>query len=118
MAETYRVGRDEEHKTISAAVAKVKAGDRVVIKGGVYREEVNIKASGDKDNPIVIEAAPGEIVVISGADLVTVAVRTGGPAKRVAKSPMAGMSTSTITGPLTATAPVKILSASARFEIL
>jgi len=59
---------EEPLKTLSAAVAKVAPGDLVLIKGGVYRESVTITTSGAEGKPITIKAAPGERVVISGAD--------------------------------------------------
>jgi len=55
-------------KTLAAAAAKVRAGDAVVIRGGIYRERVLVKASGTAEAPIRFEAAPGERVVVSGAD--------------------------------------------------
>ncbi|MCD6508158.1 right-handed parallel beta-helix repeat-containing protein [Candidatus Poribacteria bacterium] len=45
-------------KTIGRAVTDLKPGDVVLIKAGVYRESVTIKASGTKDKPIVIKACP------------------------------------------------------------
>jgi parallel beta-helix repeat protein len=57
-------------KTISAAAARVHAGDKVIIHGGDYRETVIVKASGTKDAPIVFEAAPGETPVIKGSDVI------------------------------------------------
>lgn len=62
--------RKKPLKTISAAVARVRAGDKVTIYRGDYREVVIIKASGTRESPIVIEAAPGETVVIKGSDVV------------------------------------------------
>ena len=58
-------------KTISAAVSKVHAGDNVIIHAGEYRETVIITASGTNEAPIVIEAAPGETVVIKGSDMIS-----------------------------------------------
>ena len=57
-------------RTIAAAAAKAEPGDTVVIHSGVYRETVTIEASGTKDTPIRFEAAPGENVVITGADVI------------------------------------------------
>ncbi len=57
-------------KTISAAVARVHAGDRVIVHGGNYREVVIITASGTAQAPIVIEAATGETPVIKGSDVI------------------------------------------------
>lgn len=58
-------------KTISAAAAKVQAGDHVIIHGGDYRETVIITASGTEEKPIVFEAAPNETPVIKGSELVS-----------------------------------------------
>lgn len=58
-------------KTISAATAKVRAGDHVIVHGGNYREVVIITASGTAQAPIVIKAAPGETPVIKGSDIIT-----------------------------------------------
>ena len=41
-----------------------------MIHSGVYREAVTVEASGTKDKPIRFEAAPGENVVITGADVI------------------------------------------------
>src|SRR5438552_12975808 len=63
--------RTKPLKTISAAVSKVHAGDKIVIHAGEYRETVIIKASGTNEAPIVIEAAPGEAPVIKGSDVIS-----------------------------------------------
>jgi hypothetical protein len=55
-------------KTLGNAVAKVEPGDVVVIRGGVYREHVVVKGQGTSQAPIRFEAAPGEHVVLTGAD--------------------------------------------------
>jgi len=83
-AETYEVAQHnplasddgagtQEHpwKTITKAAAMVKAGDRVMIRDGVYRETVALKAGGTPQAPIVFEAAPGARVVVTGADHLT-----------------------------------------------
>jgi len=62
---------DSPYKTISKAADRVAAGDVVVIHGGTYRERVAIKASGTADAPIRFEAAPGEYVLLTGADRMT-----------------------------------------------
>ncbi len=62
---------NEPLKTISAAAAKVEAGDRVIVHGGDYRETVIITASGTDGNPIIFEAASGEQPVIKGSDVLT-----------------------------------------------
>jgi len=65
-------GTEEEPlKTIAAAATRVKAGDTVLIRGGVYREKVVIDANGAPDKPITFQAAAGEHVVVTGADAIT-----------------------------------------------
>ncbi|MCC6240377.1 MAG: right-handed parallel beta-helix repeat-containing protein [Phycisphaerales bacterium] len=58
-------------KTISAAVSKLRAGDTAMVRGGVYREAVKIQTSGTAEDPITVQAVPGEVVVVTGADLVS-----------------------------------------------
>lgn len=58
-------------KTISAAAAKVQAGDKVLVHGGEYRETVIITASGTVESPIIFEAATDERPVIKGSEVVT-----------------------------------------------
>lgn len=53
-------------ETISHAAAVARAGDRVLIRGGTYRERVVVKSSGTPDAPIQFEAAPGEHVIVTG----------------------------------------------------
>lgn len=55
-------------RTISRAAALVKAGEKVVIHSGLYREQVRPKNGGkDPQSMISYEAAPGEKVTISGS---------------------------------------------------
>ncbi len=58
-------------KTISHAAENISPGDRVIIRGGIYRERVLIKISGTAENPIRFEVAPGEQVILTGADRLT-----------------------------------------------
>lgn len=58
-------------KTVAKAAETARAGDVVVIRGGVYRERVLVKTSGTAQAPIRFEAAPGEHVVVTGADRLT-----------------------------------------------
>lgn len=48
---------DEPFATITAAARVVKAGDEVLIHGGVYRERVALEASGTDQAPIVFRSA-------------------------------------------------------------
>src|SRR4051812_21313648 len=56
-------------KTIGKAAERAEPGDVVLIRGGIYRESVIVKSSGVAASPIRVEAAPGEQVVVTGADL-------------------------------------------------
>lgn len=66
-------------KTIGRAAAAVQPGDRVLIRAGVYRETVTVRASGTAERPIRFEAEPGAPVVITGADVLTDWTREPGP---------------------------------------
>ncbi|MDR3173582.1 MAG: DUF1565 domain-containing protein, partial [Treponema sp.] len=58
-------------KTISRAAAVALPGDTVTVHEGVYREWVNPANGGTETRRITYQAAPGEKVVISGAEPVT-----------------------------------------------
>lgn len=60
-----------QKRTIGAALAGVRAGDRIIIHGGVYREELTVERSGSAGAPISLEAAEGEYVILTGADHLT-----------------------------------------------
>jgi hypothetical protein len=62
---------DRPWKTLGKAAETAGPGDVVVIRGGVYRERVTVKASGTAQAPIRFQAAPGEHVVLTGADRLT-----------------------------------------------
>lgn len=57
-------------KTISRAAALLQAGERVIIKGGTYRESVHPLQGGSGPTTMIsYEAAPGEKVIIQGSIL-------------------------------------------------
>lgn len=58
-------------RTLTRACEAVAPGDTVVVHGGVYREALRPGRSGTAEQPITFEAATGERVVITGADLIT-----------------------------------------------
>lgn len=59
-------------RTISAAAARAQAGDTITVHEGIYRERVAPPRGGISDlDRIVYQAAPGERVEISGAEVVT-----------------------------------------------
>lgn len=58
-------------RTISAAALRAEPGDVISVHAGVYRERVNPPRGGESDaKRIVYRAAPGETVVITGAEVV------------------------------------------------
>jgi parallel beta-helix repeat protein len=59
-------------KTIGRAgtAKELQPGDTVLIGSGVYREWVDIKASGEPGRPITFAAAPAARVVIKGSEIV------------------------------------------------
>ncbi|NIP85507.1 MAG: hypothetical protein GTO03_08065, partial [Planctomycetales bacterium] len=57
--------------TVSKAAAELLPGDTAVIHQGVYREWVNPARSGSPSAPIVFEAAAGQTVVLTGADVIS-----------------------------------------------
>ena len=57
-------------RTIAAAAAKAQPGDTVTVHAGVYRERVSPPRGGTSAaQPIVYQAAPGEQVTITGAEV-------------------------------------------------
>ncbi len=52
--------------TISAAAAKVTAGQTVEVAAGTYAEAVTVASSGTSSAPITFTAAPGATVTVSG----------------------------------------------------
>lgn len=69
--------KEEPFKTLAKAGEVAKAGDKVVIREGVYRETLTPKNDGTGGSPIVFESYPGERVVVSAADPVTDFVNNG-----------------------------------------
>ena len=55
-------------KTIKKAVKMLAAGDTCYIRGGTYREEVTLTASGTNGAPIRFQNYSNETVVLDGAD--------------------------------------------------
>jgi hypothetical protein len=65
-------------KTITKAAGKAGPGDTVVVRDGIYREQVVVKQNGTAQAPTLFEAAPGAQVVLTGADQLTGWQKAGG----------------------------------------
>ena len=71
-------------RSISAAASRAHAGDTITVHEGTYRERVAPPRGGTSDaNRIVYRAAPGEHVIVSGAEPVKGWVRLKGDAWKV-----------------------------------
>jgi len=57
---------DRPFRTIQFAVNKLKPGNTLLVRAGVYQEVLHIQKSGTAELPITITAHPGETVVIDG----------------------------------------------------
>ncbi|NBQ56379.1 MAG: DUF1565 domain-containing protein [Verrucomicrobia bacterium] len=90
--------------TIEKALSVAQPGDSVQLRAGTYREAINPPRSGTAQNPIVIEAYPGESVTVSALDEVT------GPWTAAGN----GIYTATVSGSL----PVSFWSPEFRLEFL
>ena len=53
-------------RTLNKASGKVAACDMVYVRGGIYAEAINIRASGTASAPIRISGYPGELPTIDG----------------------------------------------------
>ncbi len=66
-------------KTIQAGANRAVAGDTILVKGGIYREEVLPPRSGTSgEKPIVYLAAPGEDVSVRASEQITTWVKQEG----------------------------------------
>lgn len=66
-------------KTIQAGADRAQAGDTVLVKAGIYREEVVPPRGGTSpQQPITYRAAPGEDVSIRGSEQITIWTNQGG----------------------------------------
>lgn len=53
------------------ATSPIGPGDTVYLRGGTYREQVDVKKSGNASNWITVKSYPGEMAVFDGTGLVT-----------------------------------------------
>jgi len=70
-ADTNPGTRARPFKTISAAANRVKPGDIVLVRPGVYRESVSLTVSGVKGRPITFQSETPYAAVVDGADIIT-----------------------------------------------
>ena len=68
---------DQPFRTIGRGVKELRPGDTLTVRGGTYREAVDLQLVGTQEHPITVQAAPGETVVIKGSEVVTGWVRDG-----------------------------------------
>ena len=69
--------QDAPFLTISKAAAIAGPGDTITVHAGIYREWVNPATGGSPHARITYQAAPGESVTITGAEVVTDWVQDG-----------------------------------------
>ena len=62
-------GRATAYRTLSEAAAAAGPGTLVSIRGGSYREGLNLAHSGTKDSPIVFRRHGPETPIITGVDI-------------------------------------------------
>jgi len=71
-------------KSIAASVARLKAGDTLVLRAGTYFESVMLELIGTAKAPITIRSAPGELAIIDAG------LREFQDAPKTAWEPVAG----------------------------
>lgn len=64
-------------KTIGRGVKELKPGDTLTVRGGTYREAVELDLVGSAENPITIQAAHGQVVTLKGSEVVKGWVKDG-----------------------------------------
>ncbi len=58
--------RGKAWRSVGHAASTIRAGDTVLIAGGIYSEKVRVRVSGDKGLPIKFKSMPGEKVMFDG----------------------------------------------------
>lgn len=53
-------------KTIQHGLKRLKPGDTLYLRGGVYHEKIHLVRSGTEESPIVIASYPGELATVDG----------------------------------------------------
>ncbi|MBL8826421.1 MAG: right-handed parallel beta-helix repeat-containing protein [Planctomycetaceae bacterium] len=58
--------RERPWKSVQSAIERLRAGDTLVLRGGVYYEQLYVALAGTADKPITIRSEPGERVIVDG----------------------------------------------------
>lgn len=58
--------RKRPWRTIAHALRQLSAGDTLLLRGGIYRENVSISLAGRRDAPITLASHPGEQAIVDG----------------------------------------------------
>lgn len=53
-------------KTLAHALRRLKPGDTLYLRGGIYHEKVSLSRSGTAEAPITIASHPGELAILDG----------------------------------------------------
>jgi len=69
--------RDRPFQTLNRGVRELRPGDTLTVRGGTYREGLELKLLATAEHPITLQAAPGETVVIKGSEVVKGWVKEG-----------------------------------------
>jgi len=69
--------KDQPFKTINRGVRELWPGDTLTVRGGTYREGLELKLLATAEHPITLRAAPGETVVLKGSEVVRGWVKDG-----------------------------------------
>ena len=67
----HATGADGPFKTLARATESLAPGDQIVLRGGTYRECLDLEHRGTAERPLRITNYADEPVVLSGAELVT-----------------------------------------------
>ena len=65
-------------KTIQAAANMAQPGDTILVKAGIYREQIAPPRGGTRNKPVVYKAAYGEEVSVRGSEQVSNWINIGG----------------------------------------
>lgn len=58
--------RDAPCSAIQHALSRLKPGDTLYLRGGIYYEHILRRVKGRKEAPITVRSAPGELAIIDG----------------------------------------------------